>query len=116
MKILIVSRSFYPVISPRSFRTTELAIELARQGHEVVVLTLGNHKENTLLEKEYRLVIKNLGQPKWKPFSTYGKGIIKIYTRLIKRLLDQYLYYPEIELVGMVRNALKQENGYDLLI
>ena len=31
-RILIVAFSFYPIISPRSFRTTELAKELARQG------------------------------------------------------------------------------------
>jgi len=33
-KILIVSNAFYPEISPRSFRTTELAKELSRQGHK----------------------------------------------------------------------------------
>lgn len=41
-KILIISRSFYPMNSPRSFRTTELAKEFARQGHEVRALTTTN--------------------------------------------------------------------------
>ena len=31
-KILVVSSAFYPENSPRSFRTTELVKELARQG------------------------------------------------------------------------------------
>lgn len=39
MKILIVSRSYYPLNTPRSFRTTELAREFARSGHEVSVVT-----------------------------------------------------------------------------
>ena len=115
MKILIVSRSFYPAISPRSHRTTELAKEFSRQGHQVTVLT-PKLAEHYIFEKQHRLTIKDLGQPKWKPYSTYGKGILKLYSRIIKRFLDQYMYYPEIELVGMVKKALKKENGYNLLI
>jgi len=38
MKILIVSRAFYPEISPRANRTTELAKEFARQGHQVKII------------------------------------------------------------------------------
>ena len=38
-KVLVVSRAFYPTNSPRSFRTTELAIELSKQGYNVTVLT-----------------------------------------------------------------------------
>lgn len=37
-QILIVSNSFYPEISPRAFRTVELAKELARRGEHVTVL------------------------------------------------------------------------------
>ena len=37
-RILIVGRTFFPEQSPRSFRTTELAKEFARQGHQVEVL------------------------------------------------------------------------------
>ncbi|MBK7525412.1 MAG: hypothetical protein IPI53_15025 [Saprospiraceae bacterium] len=38
MKVLIISGDFYPVNSPRSFRTTELAKELSRQGNEVTLM------------------------------------------------------------------------------
>ena len=38
-KILLVSNGFYPEISPRSYRATELAKEFYRQGHEVTVIT-----------------------------------------------------------------------------
>ena len=53
-KILIVGRTFFPEQSPRSFRTTELAIELAKQGHEVHVLL-----PNNLKNKIKRLNTKN---------------------------------------------------------
>ena len=37
-KILIVSDACYPELSPRAFRTTELARELGREGHRVTLL------------------------------------------------------------------------------
>lgn len=37
-KILMVSDACYPELSPRAFRTTELARELAREGHRVTLL------------------------------------------------------------------------------
>lgn len=38
-KILIVTNGYYPKNSPRSFRATEFAKELHRQGHQVTVIT-----------------------------------------------------------------------------
>ena len=37
-KILIVSDACYPELTPRAFRTTELASELAREGYHVTLL------------------------------------------------------------------------------
>src|SRR5690606_8098316 len=48
--ILILSRTFYPENSPRSFRTTELAKELARQEHGVTVLLPANVKSSEMLD------------------------------------------------------------------
>ncbi len=39
LRLLLVSNAFYPEISPRSYRATELAREFCRQGHDVVVVT-----------------------------------------------------------------------------
>ncbi len=38
-KILLVTAAFYPENSPRSFRATELALELVKQGNFVKILT-----------------------------------------------------------------------------
>lgn len=43
MRILIVSGFFYPTNTPRAFRTTELAKEFARCGHEVTVMIPQNN-------------------------------------------------------------------------
>ena len=114
-KILIVSRSFYPMNSPRSFRTTELAKEFARQGHEVKVLT-PRAKEHSEFEKEYNLEISDLGQPKWKAIDLKGKGLELLGRRAIRRFSKLLFEFPDIELISLVTEALKKESNYDLLL
>ncbi|HMO61153.1 MAG TPA: glycosyltransferase [Ferruginibacter sp.] len=116
-KILIVSRSFYPENTPRSFRTTELAKEFCRQGHEVTVYTIKDEKEHPPLEKEFGMVIKSIGQLKFKPIDINAKNkLLYLFKRGLSRLLLMFAEYPNIELMFMVKRALKNENGYDLLI
>jgi len=115
-KILIVSASFYPVNTPRSFRTTELAKELARQGHLVKVITPRNEEVHALFEEEYGIEIGDMGRPKWKVVSIKGKGIFRLLRRGIVRFMKLLFEYPNIQYLGMVRRALKKESGYDLLV
>ena len=83
-KILIVSRSFYPENSPRSFRTTELAKEFARQGHDVTVFT-PSVKEHREFEQEHGVLIKDLGHPKWRSIDLKGSGLNFLFRRAVKR-------------------------------
>lgn len=150
-KILLVTASFLPEISPRSFRATELAREMARQGHSVTVITPRNQAVHSLFEKENRLTIKDLGHhvgkasgfqvdggslaggsPAGGPLGgTPGRGrkkpvvtagghhlfpSFRLVTRAIDRILELFLEYPDIRYMFMVRKALLQESGYDLLI
>lgn len=115
-KILIVSRSFYPMISPRSFRTTELVKEFARQGHDVTLLTQKNNKEHVAFEKEHDVTIKDFGTAKWKPVNISGNSIVRMYKRVMGRMSNLLFEYPDIELMPMVSKALKKESGYDLMI
>lgn len=115
-KILIVGRSFYPINSPRSFRTTELAKELARQGHEVTVLTPRIEEVHDKFEKKYDLNIWDLGQPKWKSIEIKGKGVERLIRRALRRFPSLLFEYPNIELMGMVAKKLKKASGYDMLI
>ena len=102
--------------SPRSFRTTELAKEFARQGHEVTVITPFNDVHLDYAKKN-GLRIKDLGLPTWKSVEIRGRGARKLLLRAIKRFSNLLFQYPDIELMRMVKRALqKEKDEYDLLI
>lgn len=116
-KILIVSRSFYPINSPRSFRATELVKEFARQGHEVTLITPKNNTEHIAFEKEYGVTIKDIGKQKFKGIDlSKGNKYSILFKRVLRRVLIQLFQYPDIELMFQVKRALKNEKGYDLVI
>ena len=110
-KILIVSRAFYPIIAPRSFRATELAKEFARKGHEVTVLTHKRDYDYTSFSNEHNIIIKDFVLGNWKEikgFSYIKKGI--------KFILNYFFLYPDIQLTSLVKKSLKKAGRYDLLI
>ncbi len=115
-KILIVTATFYPLNSPRSNRTTELAKELARQGHEVTVLTPKVNLYHLPFEEKYNVKIKHLGNRKWKSFAIKGKGLQLLFWRAMVRFPNLLFEYPDIELIGMIKKALKNEKDYDLMV
>jgi hypothetical protein len=116
-KILIISRSFYPTNTPRSFRTTELVKEFARQGHEITLLTVKDKIKHPEIEKEFGVKIKDLGSPKFKAIDiSVGGNATILFKRFWRRILKLLFEYPDIELVWNVKRALKKESGYDLLI
>ena len=116
-KILIVSRSFYPINSPRSFRATELVKEFARQGHDVTLLTLKNEEYHNVFEREYGVSIKDFGPLRFPDIELNSKNRFKYLLRRIwRRGLHLFLEYPDIELMYRVKRALEKESGYDLLI
>ena len=115
-KILIVSANFFPQISPRSFRTTELAGELARQGHDVTVIFPTGGRDYSQYELDFGLHIRNLGKLKWKEIDIKGGSIELKLRRAVRRGLNLLLEWPKIELMFLVSRMLKSEKGYDLLI
>ena len=116
-KILIVSRSFYPMNSPRAFRTTELLKEFARQGHDVTLITTKNEEVHSEFERKYGVTIKDLGQLKFPPVNLNGSTKSwRLIKRAVRRGLLQFFEYPDIELIWKVKKALKKESSYDLLI
>jgi hypothetical protein len=115
MKVLIVSQAFYPEVSPRSFRATELAKEFSRQGHQVKVLSYYREGQEDLL-KDYKIAFKSLGVHKLKPIKLKGGKIEFLWRRFWNRILGLFLEFPLIELVWMVKRSLKEERDYDMLI
>lgn len=116
-KILIISRSFYPENTPRGFRTTELAKQFARTGHKVTVVTPRTNRIHDAFEKEFGVLIKDLGVLKWKPIAVKGGGVNRLFRRILVRASSLLFLYPDIESLFLVRKALKRENEkYDLLL
>ncbi|PAU92846.1 hypothetical protein CK503_14250 [Aliifodinibius salipaludis] len=103
--------------SPRSFRTTELVKEFARQGHEVTLLTVKDDEHHIAFEDEYGVTIKDLGPLHFPEIILNGEhGLSRLFKRIMRRGLLQLFEYPNIELLFKVKHALKTESGYDMLI
>ena len=117
MRILIISGSFYPRNSPRSFRTTELAKEFARQGHEVKVVIPDTQYDYAELEKCYTsLQICQSKEITWKDFNMNGRGLMYWSRRILRRILIQFLEYPTIQWYLKMPKILRKESGYDLMV
>lgn len=114
-RILIATNAFYPDISPRSFRATELAKEFVRQGHEVKVLT---HPRIGTAEycKVHNVEFKNLGDLTWPVPTVKGTGIVRFFWRVVTRFSMLLLEYPFIQIMPLLKKGLEGESGYDALI
>jgi hypothetical protein len=111
-KILLVTYGFYPLNSPRAFRATELAKELAREGHQVTVYISGQISEmHRAFEKKTGITMRSLGPLTYKPIVSTS-----FWGRILSRTLSLFIEYPDIELFFKMPKALKQEAGYDLLV
>jgi hypothetical protein len=115
LKILIVTNAFYPDISPRSFRATELALEFVRQGHAVKVLTHPRIGTDEFC-KINGIVFKDLGNLTWPDTIIKGSGLVRLFWRIVKRFSILLFEYPHIQIVPLLKKGLKGESGYDALI
>lgn len=115
-KILIVTAVFFPSISPRSMRATELAKELARQGHEVHVYLPESEFDFSDFLKENPIQIKSLGKLSYREIKLKGNKLSLLIRRSLRRLLGLLFEYPGIELMFKVSRHLKKERGFDILI
>lgn len=115
-RILIVSASFYPEISPRSFRTTELAKELSKQGHDVTVFVPFNGCDFLSYGKTYNLRFKDIGHLKLQGIEIKGGNAERTIRRFIRRFLSLLFEWPDIELTFKIPAPLRYESLYDMLI
>lgn len=115
-RILIVSARFYPENSPRAFRTTELAVELAKQGNDVTVCVPFRGFDYSDYGRSSGIKLKDLGELKFKGIELKGNNIELFLRRGLRRFLQLMIEYPDIELASKVYKHLKNERNYDLLI
>lgn len=115
-KILIITAGFYPHQGPRSFRATELAKELVLQGHEVTVLT-HPHESHSTFSRSTGIRIHNFQSKKWKGISIKGSASEIFLRRAIRRALDLFFHYPDIQYYFLVQAYLRTIRfHYDSLI
>lgn len=115
-KILLVSNGFFPEISPRSYRVTELAKEFSRQGHDVTVITKYRDHDYTDFLRQYPINFKMWKKSFLKPMPSSFNRLGALLSSVISRALLMLFEYPAIEDMFRVKTMLKKEEGYDLLI
>jgi len=115
-RILLVSSAFYPEISPRSFRATELAKEFTRQGHQVLVITQHRDHDYTMFLKDFPIILKMWTKLRFPQVTLGKRKPLSILARIVSRILHLLFEYPFIEEMFKVKRMLKEEGGYDLMI
>jgi hypothetical protein len=115
-KILLVSNGFYPEISPRSYRATELAKEFYRQEHQVVVISKYRDHDYFDFLNEYNITIKMWGKSRFPKVPDFKHKPFSFLSRVLSRTLSTLFEYPGIEDMFKVKKILKNENGYDMMI
>ncbi|HLO60097.1 MAG TPA: hypothetical protein VK179_15215 [Bacteroidales bacterium] len=115
-KILLVSNAFYPEISPRSYRATELAKEFCRQGHSVVVISKFRDFDYAEFLDKFPILLKMWSKPKFPAIPQFKSKPFSLISRFLSRILLLLFEYPGIEDMLKVKKKLNDENGYDLMI
>lgn len=121
LKITILGGLIFPFQSPRSYRSTDLAIEFARLGHEVTLYGLIGNYDYSDFEKETGVKIKKLGKSLLGNINSDGdyfsnSFFYKAFIRVLSKLLRNLIAYPSIEYFFKAKKALAKEDKFDLLI
>ena len=115
-KIILVTNGFYPEISPRSYRATELAKEFCRLGHKVTVISKFRDHNYSEFLTDWPLDLKMWGVSKFSGLPKSNNKVMSFIYRVISRVLSVLLEYPDIVDMFRVRRHLRVEDGYDLMI
>lgn len=116
LKIVIVTQTIYPALDPRSHRSTQLALGLADAGHDVTVYALLGNYNYSKYQVNRNINFKNLGKSRLGLKDSDNDSKYTIFNRGMKKLFCNVFMYPDIEMVPMIRRALKKEKNIDILI
>ena len=116
MNITIISAYFYPEITPRAFRTTELVMEFIRRGYNVTLYIPKRDYVYDEFIRQYPIVIKYFSDYQMaskklpKGYSLVERGYRYLYYRF-----SHYTEYPQIQYVKDICKALKG-TSHDVII
>ncbi len=116
-KILIISQTIIPRLVPRAHRATELAKELARQGHEVTLAAVLGKYDYTQFQLETGIKVCDLGISdfEWKN-SDPGQRNIALWRKGVVFLLRKWFAFPDCLVGKRTTRFLKKCGHYDRLI
>lgn len=121
-KILIVSDACYPELTPRAFRTTELARELAREGHQVTLLIPNRQvfSDQPLQQKGLQIVYADTPVEQLCGNNTVrrNRSIRKVLPRFVQRII-LYFYCHELFAKynpGIYRRLTQIQGSFDAIL
>jgi hypothetical protein len=115
-KIIIISHVIYPAQNPRAHRATELAIELAKQGHDITLYAvLGNYNYSDF-KVEHNLKIRNISKMIFVKLNSDGLKLNSFFDKFLNKLLHRLVEFPDIEFMFRIPHIIKREKNVDLLI
>lgn len=117
MRVTIICRSFYPANTPRANRVYELALELARQGHDITVAAVLGTFDYTQFVRKYKIKVTPLGKMRFSIINSDTKApSLPFLTKVGITLFKRTLTFPDIELTWKTYKYLKKKSDFDLLI
>ena len=116
-KILIIGRTIYPSQFPRSFRATELAIELAKnKKYDVTLYGVLGKFDYTDFEAKYNVKIKNIGKMFFATLNSDGYSRNSVFDKFLWKIFNKLIEYPDIELIFKVLRVFRTELNCNVLI
>ncbi len=115
MKIVLIARTIYPHLTPRAFRTTELAKQLAKMGHDVTVCAVLGDYDYSEFERTTGVKVHPI-KMHFSIVNSDGKSRYNIFDKIAYHALHRWMEYPNIEFVWKVPALLKEIGHIDLLI
>ena len=116
LDIVVLASNIYPLNSPRSFRATELAKELSRQGHNVTLYAQLGEYNYTSFCAETGIKIKGYTKSVWGNKNSDGQVNLNLIQRIFIKLFKSALDFPGLEYMFKAKKALKAEKKFDYLI
>jgi len=115
LNIVIISRTFFPAQFPRALRTTELAIELAKRGHNVTVFSVLGNYNYSQFSIDTNVKVKDIGKMFFATLDSDEKENNKILNKIFKRVFS-FIDFPDIEFVPKVYKIFNKIKDIDLVI
>lgn len=103
--------------TPRAHRTTELAKELSRRGHEVTLYAVLGDFDYSNFIKSFKINLKNIKiKYQLKSYNSDGFNKRNLIDRILGKLFGKIFEFPNIEFLNRIPSIFKFNNDYDVLI